>query len=205
MQEIYAMQQDSRSVTEFYYDLKILWEELEIYILILTCSCRIKCSCQAMHNARKNHTTLYVILFLTSLNQNYVVVESQILFMDHLPPMNKIFSMVLQHEKQGYFHVSEGPTSLVNDADSQRFKGKSCGSYSFGKGNNRVCTHCGKTNHTNDNCYAKHGFPPHMHRKFANHSSTNDQEIDIASQVPDAKSASPSITFKQYDQLMRFL
>ncbi|KAK2451453.1 hypothetical protein QL285_010507 [Trifolium repens] len=33
MQEIYAMRWDSKSVTEFYSDLKVLWEELKIYIL----------------------------------------------------------------------------------------------------------------------------------------------------------------------------
>lgn len=38
MQEIYAMRQDSKYVTQFYSDLKILWEELEIYIPIPTSS-----------------------------------------------------------------------------------------------------------------------------------------------------------------------
>lgn len=76
MQEIYAMQQDSWSVTEFHSNLKILWEELEIYIPIPTCTCRIKCSCQAMRSAQKNHTILYAIRFLTSLNHNFVVVKS---------------------------------------------------------------------------------------------------------------------------------
>jgi hypothetical protein len=32
-QEIYALQQDSRSVIQFYSDLKVLWEELELYFL----------------------------------------------------------------------------------------------------------------------------------------------------------------------------
>ncbi|KAI5438689.1 hypothetical protein KIW84_024424 [Lathyrus oleraceus] len=151
-----------------------------------------------MCNAQKNHATLYAIQFLTSLNQNYAVVKSQVLLMDHLPHMNKIFSMVLQHERQGNFHASEDLISLVNVVDSQRFKEKSHGSYSFGKKTNCVCTHYGKTNHTIDNCYAKHGFPPHMQRKFANHYSINDQEVDNASQVSDAKFVSPYITFEQY-------
>jgi hypothetical protein len=32
MQEIYNLQQDSMIVTEFYSELKVLWEELEIYM-----------------------------------------------------------------------------------------------------------------------------------------------------------------------------
>lgn len=35
MQEIYGMQQDCKSFIYFYPDLKILWEKLEIYLLIL--------------------------------------------------------------------------------------------------------------------------------------------------------------------------
>ena len=32
---------------------------------------------------------------------------------------------------------------------------------SGGKGNKRpTCTYCGKTGHTVDKCYKKHGFPP---------------------------------------------
>jgi hypothetical protein len=38
--EIYGLKQESRSVTDFYSDLKVLWEELELYIMIPTCTCR---------------------------------------------------------------------------------------------------------------------------------------------------------------------
>jgi hypothetical protein len=43
-QEIYALKQDSKSVTEFYSDLKLLWEELEIYMPMPNCSCVVRCS-----------------------------------------------------------------------------------------------------------------------------------------------------------------
>jgi hypothetical protein len=35
-QETYSLKQKSKTVTEFYYELKILWEELEIYMRFLT-------------------------------------------------------------------------------------------------------------------------------------------------------------------------
>jgi hypothetical protein len=50
--EIYALKQESRSVTDFYSDLKVLWEELELYLPIPTCTCRNRCSCEAMRMAR---------------------------------------------------------------------------------------------------------------------------------------------------------
>jgi len=43
-QEIYSLKQDSRSVTEFYTELKTLWEELEIHMPIPNCTCRTRCS-----------------------------------------------------------------------------------------------------------------------------------------------------------------
>jgi len=55
MQEIYALQQDSKSVTTFYSDLKVLSEELKIYLPMPGCTCRIQCACESMHTARKNH------------------------------------------------------------------------------------------------------------------------------------------------------
>lgn len=62
-------------------------------------TCRVRCSYEAMMQARKNHNSLHVVRFLTGLNDNYAVVRSQVLFMDPLPSMNRIFSMVLQHER----------------------------------------------------------------------------------------------------------
>jgi predicted unusual protein kinase regulating ubiquinone biosynthesis (AarF/ABC1/UbiB family) len=43
-QEIYALKQDSRSVTDFYSDLKVLWEELELYLPIPTCTSHMSLS-----------------------------------------------------------------------------------------------------------------------------------------------------------------
>ncbi|KAI5407206.1 hypothetical protein KIW84_053453 [Lathyrus oleraceus] len=33
------------------------------------------------------------------------------------------------------------------------------------KGANRVCIHCGRTNHTVDTCFLKHGYPPDFKQK----------------------------------------
>jgi hypothetical protein len=113
-QELYSLKQDSRSVTEFYSDLKLIWEELEIYLPMPSCSCRVRCSCEAMRAARHNHMLLYVIRFLTGLNDNFAMVKSQILLMDPLPPLNKVFSMVLQHERQGKIPRDDEAQALIN-------------------------------------------------------------------------------------------
>jgi hypothetical protein len=38
--------------------------------------------------------------FITGLNDSFNIVKTQILLMDPLPPMTKIFSMVVQFERQ---------------------------------------------------------------------------------------------------------
>lgn len=80
-----------------------------------------------MHKARQYHTILYAIHFLIRLNANFSVVKYKILLMDPLPPMNNIFSVVLQHERQGNFNPVDDSKALVNATDSQRFKGKNIG------------------------------------------------------------------------------
>jgi len=57
-QEIYNLKQEHRTVTEFFSDLKILWDELELYMPIPTCTCHVSCSCETMRTARSNHNLL---------------------------------------------------------------------------------------------------------------------------------------------------
>ncbi|PNY05212.1 flavonol sulfotransferase-like protein [Trifolium pratense] len=157
-QEIYSLRQESRSVTEFFSALKVLWEEFEIYLPIPMCTCRVKCSCEAMRSAHNNHNLMYVIRFLTGLNDHFDVVKSQILIMDPLPPLYKIFSMLIQHERQGNFAPSEDSKALINAANSKTSGSKNFKS-SYGSSSvKRVCTFCGKDNHIIDNCYKKHGY-----------------------------------------------
>ena len=92
--------------------------------------------------------------------------------------MNQVFSKILQQEKQVSGNYQDESKILINAA--------SVGNRSYGRGrginSNKVCTHCGKTGHTVDICYKKHGFPSHF--KFKNPTSANNALTD---QVEDAK------------------
>ncbi|MCI01283.1 retrovirus-related pol polyprotein from transposon TNT 1-94, partial [Trifolium medium] len=118
-QEIYALTQDSRSVTSFYSYLKTLWEELEIYLPIPTCTCPVRCACEAMRLARNHHHLLQAMRFLTGLNDSFNVVKSHILLLDPLPFMTKIFSMVLQFERQNFPINLDDSKALVNASDGK--------------------------------------------------------------------------------------
>ncbi|MCH87569.1 hypothetical protein A2U01_0008442, partial [Trifolium medium] len=197
-QEIYAMKQGTRSVTDFYSDLKILWEELELYMPIPSCTCRQHCTCEAMRSARRNHLLLHTIRFLTGLNENFATVKSQILLMDPVPPMNKVFSMVIQYERHGKFAEFDDTKLLINAAKTSK---SSSGSHSSSSNSIvRHCTFCGKDNHFVENCFKKNGVPPHM-KKFssANHAATAGGSNDPVPAI------NPSISQEQYDQLMILL
>lgn len=94
-QEIHSLRQGSLSVTEFFTQPKTLWEELEEYRPLPCCACPVRCTCLAMRNTRMFHQQEYAIRFLTGLNDYFSVVRSQILLMDPLPNLNRIFSMVI--------------------------------------------------------------------------------------------------------------
>ncbi|KAK2451623.1 putative mitochondrial protein [Trifolium repens] len=206
-QEIYSLQQESKTVTEYFSSLKLLWEELEIYLPMpacsctvrctcASCSCTVRCTCSSMRLARANHQLLYIIRFLTGLNDNFSMVKSQILLMDPLPPLNKVFSMVIQHERQGNFPSNDDSKILLNAA---KFKANS-------KSGTRVCTFCGRDNHTVDNCYKKHGLPPHLRKP----SSANNTMVEGSSSTNAEESGalslgSSSITQDQAQQLITLL
>jgi hypothetical protein len=61
--------------------------------------------------------------------------------------------MVIQHEHQGGFAPTDDSKILINAAKTKGFPSKSTA---------YVCTYRGKDNHIVDNCYKKHGLPPHL-------------------------------------------
>jgi hypothetical protein len=133
---------------------------------------------------KDQHDLVHKIRFLTGLNDSFDMVRSQILLMDPLPPINKVFSMVIQYERK--FVTSNSGMDLedskvsVNDSDSRRSQGRGKGGYN-GQSNSgskkRYCTYCGQDNHIVDNCYKKHGLPPHVRKS----SSANNIMIEGSS------------------------
>lgn len=98
--ELYQLKQEGLSVTDFFTELSNIWEELENQRPMPDCTCPIKCTCESMRNARSQREEDYIMRFLKGLNENFVMVKSQILLMKDLPTIDEVFSMVLEHERQ---------------------------------------------------------------------------------------------------------
>ena len=105
--------------------------------------------------------------FLIGLNETYAAVRGQILLMEPMPPLSKVFFLLLQDEKQR--KVGDGKKALVDAlAALAAFGSKSGNTKNFAKSKNGrpQCTHYGAMGHVVDRCYKLHGYPPRY--KFKN-------------------------------------
>ena len=137
--EICSLAQEDLSINSYYTEFKSLWQELSNY---RTCSCG--------HQAKD-----CVMSFLMSLNETYITVRGQILLMDPIPSLGKVFSLLLQDEKQrkvGKKNTIESSTLAVKANGSSK-------SFNKAKSGRPQCTHCGVLGHVVDKCYKLHGYP----------------------------------------------
>lgn len=162
LQDLHSMKQGERTLTAFFTDMKILWDKLENLRPTLSCSCAVACTCALSSAIRRFKEVEYVIYFLKGLSDTYYTVHSQILTKEPLPQINKAYAIVSQQEIAPPPIASESTVFAMAPSGSQ-----GCGQQMQGRGRGRngpkqqmLCTHCKMTNHTVDNCYFKHEFPP---------------------------------------------
>ncbi|GAU37803.1 hypothetical protein TSUD_276210, partial [Trifolium subterraneum] len=189
-EEIYTLKQGDNSISSYYTKMKKLWQELDNFRPIPENSCHD--ACQAVVKMREYRDSDQVIRFLKGLNDNYSAVRSQIMLMEPLPNIGKVYSLLVQQERQ-FVLFSDEPKILAasgyngngRGSSSSRGRGDRGGKPSYGRGRckgNKVCTFCGMTNHVVDECFKKHGFPPHMQNKgIVNNCHSNGAEEDSKS------------------------
>ncbi|KAL4627860.1 hypothetical protein ACB092_05G196000 [Castanea dentata] len=139
-----SLTQEDLTINAYYTKFKGLWDEFSNY---RTCT----------YGHQVEDCTLS---FLMGLNETYVAVRGQILLMDLVPPLRKVFSLLLQDEKQG--KVGAGKKALVDGAATLAALGAKPGNaknYTKSKTGRPQCTHCGVMGHVVDKCYKLHGYP----------------------------------------------
>ena len=109
-QAISFFKQGQQDVSTYYTNLKGLWDEFLNYRPIPSCSCGAKCVCGLSKTLSDYQHYDNVLSFLMGLNDSYLQVRSQILLMDPLPSINKVFSMIQQYEKQKGVGILPLPT-----------------------------------------------------------------------------------------------
>ncbi|XP_061355655.1 uncharacterized protein LOC133300166 [Gastrolobium bilobum] len=202
-EEIYRIQQGDKNVTEFFTELKTLCDELDNLKPIPVCKCSTRCFCGGYAKMREYRERDHMIRFLKGLNDQYSQVRSQIMLIDPLPDVTRAFAMIVQQERQfqGEFRsanpVNAQAFAVIDDRNMNKrvfngrgsfpsFRGRGRGPNGNYSGRNsssnmyggrgittRLCTHCGRSNHTIDTCFHVHGFPPGFKTRNDVNSSTN--------------------------------
>lgn len=98
-EEIYMLKQGGISIVAYFTYSKGLWKELNNFRPIPTCTCTISCTCNLVPIVRWYRENDHVICFLKSLNEPYATVRSHIMLMDPLPSFGRVFSLLIQHER----------------------------------------------------------------------------------------------------------
>jgi len=223
-QEISNLKQGSKKITKYFTELRGLWEELDQYRPMPHCAFPIHCTCLAMRNAKGFRSEDRIIQFMIGLKEEYQGVASQVLLMGPLPQINILFSMIMQQEIKAQCGIIVAPTStiddsntgLVNDVDGQRQFGRGRAYSNFqgrGRGNGRVSSFCGRSNHTVETCYKKHGYPPNLGRGGGNSyvsASANMMEFEefeskSATTASKNDESGMMLTRDQYQNLMALL
>jgi hypothetical protein len=174
-EEIYTLKQGDSSISAYYTKMKKLWQELDNFRPIPESICVFECA--VILKMKEYRDSDQVIRFLKGLNDQYSAVRSRIMLMDPLPHIGKVYSLLVQQERQVLIPLDE--SKLLAAAGNSYTAGK--GSYGRGKtsknngygskpgsgrgkgsGSNKMCSYCGQTNHIVDSCWKKHGYPPHL-------------------------------------------
>jgi hypothetical protein len=203
-QAIASLKQESLSVNDYFTHLKVLWEEFLNYRPIPSCACGAKCVCGLSKTLIEYQHYDYVHSFLMGLNKSYTAVRGQILLMEPLPGINKVSSLIQNHEKQKgvgilplpnglpsvettalisrmdngvnqtYTYPNVGPNALLSHFDNTRQS-------QYPRKDKPTCTHCGFKGHTAEKCYKLHGYPPGFRGR--NTGNNGNRTIAVANQV----------------------
>ncbi|XP_073127499.1 uncharacterized protein [Henckelia pumila] len=165
------------------------------------------------------------MMFLLGLNESFASVRGQLLLMDPLPSINKVFSLIIQEERQRSININ--PSSHMDVNSTVAFATKMSqvkaqpstidyhGKFKARRKERPYCTHCDVHGHTLETCYQIHGYPPgYKHkprpRMESNtiHSGTSSAtahhvftQVDVA-QSPPVKYFFQTLSPDQHQQLM---
>ncbi|KZV41298.1 hypothetical protein F511_40297 [Dorcoceras hygrometricum] len=151
------LHQGAMDINSYYTKMRTLWDELKDFQPISVCRCG------SMKEWMDYQNQECAMQFLMGLNESYAQIRALILLMDPLPVISKIFSLVVQEERQRSIHQGVGgklldqPLVMNHGANVAAVKGayNSKGT----KSDKVICTHCHLPNHTVDKCYKLHGYP----------------------------------------------
>ncbi|XP_071721710.1 uncharacterized protein [Rutidosis leptorrhynchoides] len=199
-QEIFSLSQGDLNVTDYYTKMKTLWDEYEDLRPIPDCVCEKACSCELRPIMVSYYQADKVIRFLKGLNGVYAHSRSQIMMMEPLPSLQKVFSTIARFERQNVPLFEQPISSLAaySSAKTQNQQSNNQTQFKKAPDGRPICAHCGKIGHIAAKCYRKVGFPPNF--KFTKNGSVNAAD---AVQEGNNEKTTISISQEEYDNLKK--
>ncbi|KAA8535110.1 hypothetical protein F0562_030113 [Nyssa sinensis] len=143
--------------------------------------------------------------------------------MDPMPPINRVFSLIVQEEQQTRTNPSSDSS---NSTGTMAFAVKTDVTKSGGSGpqnsqnsnssasknqkrDKLYCMHCKIRGHTVDRCYKIHGYPPGYKFRSNNNSNATAHQVSTSDDRPDQSNSFggfvQNLNSNQYQQLMSML
>ncbi|KAK8260202.1 hypothetical protein V6Z12_D13G106000 [Gossypium hirsutum] len=154
------IQHGTLEVTHYYYNLKILWQELDMYYEAYWGE-------GLEHNrfmTHLNNERLYE--FLAGLNRELDEVRGRILGRSPLPTVGQAFAEVRREEKRRLVMMGEPkPRTPISNRPTESSALISKGPQPQQRAGNDSastrpwCSHCNRVGHTKEKCFKLHGYP----------------------------------------------
>ncbi|XP_021723133.1 uncharacterized protein LOC110690580 [Chenopodium quinoa] len=188
-QQLIDMNQGDKSVTEFFTEIKTVWDAIEEAHPLPYCTCN-NCTCNLTKKIYQRQQEKMVLQFMMKLNDQYATIRGNLLMMQTLPKVTEAFRLFAQEERHKEL------SNIANHSDSLALASNKFGSnfQKFGSnfqnqnspprsdsykvpssfssysgagykrpskgGANYFCTHCQIPSHSVDRCFKLHGFSP---------------------------------------------
>ncbi|KAE8731219.1 Detected protein of unknown function [Hibiscus syriacus] len=196
----FELKQGEKNVTQYYTDLKTLWQEVDMFNDYEWSCAKGRALFQKMVEKER------VFEFLVGLNKELDEVRGRILGHEPLPSTREVFSEVRREESRRTVMLgghSPNPTESFALFSGQPPRRNDCR-------NDRdrpICEHCNKSGHTKAKCWKLHGKP--AENFSANQNSRNAKGFhassEDASEEPKLTSEPSAFSKEQLEQLYQLM
>ncbi|KAL2945484.1 Retrovirus-related Pol polyprotein from transposon TNT 1-94 [Bienertia sinuspersici] len=163
---MYEMKQLNKKISDYYTELKCLWEEFEALKDYPPIS-RLNTEMSAYVNAvKKEEEEQKLFQFLNGLNDQFSTLRSHILMMSPLPMVDVACGMLQQEESQQqiFNQPKEEAEGFAMLGRRTELTCSNCNKRGHSVEKCWACKVCGKSGHTSENCWHIKGFPPKKSR-----------------------------------------
>ncbi|XP_017256401.1 uncharacterized protein LOC108225961 [Daucus carota subsp. sativus] len=177
-----SVQQNDDSIAQYYNKLKKVWDQLHVLdpLPICTCGILLKCSCGFLKRIVEGEQLKKLIQFIAGLNKSYDQAKVNILSMDPLPSVNKVYHMLQQIERQNALANSQTleMSALMTVSNNSNFQNSKFSAKKDVKDSavnknklDRFCEFCKMKGHLKESCFKLVGYPDWYKGKTSDTSS----------------------------------